>query len=297
MPPLKKFKPVEGNAHALSPHTARRAHGIQDGMYKTMMDGPTLSPEGQISQRAYQNGNTTHAGQPPPGLRSPPGPPAYSNGYTSHTANQNGHRQAPSRSPPLVSNGTHQSSDKIPTTGWSASYSPPQTAQTPPPTKEPSLSQNPYLNSFDRRQRPGSSHSTDNLPSPIKNGPSLSPPQSKALPVFPPTPTTNGVGKSQPPRAHSPVKQQSSPLMPPMQLPSSSPINHPPLHNNAPSSPGLSPTKHSPPRTKSHDIVGTPVLPPVPSLEPSGGQQDFRPPTKTATPERPEGVNGVDVEP
>ncbi|MCJ1430282.1 hypothetical protein MMC29_008199, partial [Sticta canariensis] len=117
MPPLKKFKPVEGNAHALSPRTARRAHGIQDGMYKTMMDGPTLSPEGQISQRAYQNGDTTQAAQPPPGLRSPPGPPAYSNGYTSHTANQNGHRQAPSGSPPLVSNGTHQSNNKIPTTG------------------------------------------------------------------------------------------------------------------------------------------------------------------------------------
>lgn len=294
MPPLKKFKPVEGNAHAQNPFTARRTHGIPAGMHKTMMNGPTLSPEGQISQRAYQNGITAQAGQPPPGLRSPAAPPAYSNGYTSHTANQNGHIQAPSSSPPSVPNGIHQSSNEPPATGWSASYSLPQTAQTPQQPKEPSPFQNPYLNSFDR-QRPGSSHSNHNLPSPIENGPSLSPPQSKALPVFPPTPTTNGVGNSQPPRSRSPVKQQSSPLMPPIQLPSSSPINHPSLQKNAPSS-GLSPTKHSPPRAKSHDVVGTPVLPPVPSLEPSGEQLNFGAPTKTATPERPEVVNGVEAE-
>lgn len=295
MPPLKKFKPVEGNAHASSPLTARRNHGLQDGMHKAMMNGPTLSPEGQISQRAYQNGSATQAEEPPPGLRSPPGPPAYSNGYTSHIANQNGDRQAPPSSPASAPNGVQQSSNKSPTSGWSASYSPPQTAQSSQQPKEPSPSQNPYLNSFDR-QRPGSSKSTHNPPSPIKNGPSLSPPQSKALPVFPPTPTTNGVGTSQPPRSRSPVKQQSSPLVPPMQLPSSSPINHPSLQNNAPSSPGLSPTKQSPPRAKSRDIVGTPVLPPVPSLEPSGGQLDFRAPTKTATPERSEGLNGVGEE-
>lgn len=288
MPPLKKFKPVEGTSN---PFTARRTHGIQDGMHKTMMNGPTLSPEGQILQRAYQNGNRAQAGQPPPGLRSPPGPPAYSNGYTSHTANQNGHHQAPSSSPPSVPNGTHQSGSELPTTGWSASYSPPQTAQTPQQPKELPPFQNPYLNSFERQRR-GSSHSSHNLPSPIENGLSLSPPQNKALPVFPPTPTTNGVGTSQLPRSRSPVKQQSSPLMPPMQLNSSSPINHPSLQKNAPSS-GLSPTKQSPPRAKGHDIAGTPVLPPVPSLEPSGGPHDFRAPTKAATPERPEGMNGV----
>lgn len=290
MPPLKKFKPVEGNAHASNLFPSRRTHGIQDGMHKTMMNGPTLSPEGQISQRAYQNGNMTQAGQAPPGLRSPPGPPAYSNGYTSHTANQNGYREAPSSSSPSVPNGTHQSSNKPPTTGWSASYSPPRSAQTPQQPKETSPSQNPYLNSFDR-QRPGSSHSSHDLPSPIKNHPSLSPPQSKALPVFPPTRTTNGVGTSQPPRSRSPVKQLSSPLMPLMQLPSSSPINHPSLRKNASSSPGLSPTKQSPPRVKSHDMVGTSVLAPAPSLEPSGGQQDLRAPTKTATPERRDGLN------
>lgn len=290
MPPLKKFKPVEGNAHASNSITARRTHGTQDGMHNTMMNGPTLSPEGQILQQAYQNGNTTQAGQPPPGLRSPPGPPAYSNGYTSHTANQNGHFQAPfSSPPPSVANGT----PKAPTAGWSASYIPPQPAQTPQQTKELPPFQNPYLNSFDR-QRPDSSHSAQNLPSPIENLPSLSPPQSKALPVFPPTPTTNGVMASHPPRSRSPVKQQSSPLMLPMQLPSSSPINHPSLQKNTPTSSGLSPTKQSPPpRAKSHDMVGTPALPPVPSLEPSGGQQDLRAPTKTTTPEWQEGINGV----
>lgn len=292
MPPLKKFKPVESNAQASTPFSARRTHGISDGMHNTIMSGPTLSPEGQMPQRAYQNGTTTQAGQPPPGLRSPPGAPAYSNGYTSHHANQSGHRQAPSSSPTLVPNGTHQSNNQPPTTGRSASYLSPGTDQTPQQPKEHSPSQNPYLNSFDR-QRPSSSHLTHNLPSPIKNRPSLSPPQTKALPVFPPTPSTNGAGTSQVRRSLSPVKQQSSPLMPPLQLPSSSPINHPSLQNNARSSPGLSPTKQSPPRTKSHDIIGTPVLPPVPSLEPSGEQQGFRAPTKTATPERLEGPNEV----
>ncbi|MCJ1468697.1 hypothetical protein MMC07_007326 [Pseudocyphellaria aurata] len=289
MPPLKKFKPVEGNVHASNSFTARRTHGIQDGMHNTMMNGPTLSPEGQVLQRANRNGVTTQAGQPPPGLRSPPGRPAYLNGYASHAAKQNGHLEASLSSPPSEANGT----PKAPTAGWSASYVPPQTAQTPQQTKEPPPFQNSYLNSLDR-QRPDSSHSAQNLPSPIENRPSLSPPQSKALPVFPPTPTTNGVTTSHPPRSRSPVKQQSSPLMLPMQLPSSSPINHPPLQKNVPTSSGLSPTKQSPPpRANAHDMVGTPALPPVPSLEPSGGQQDLRPPTKSTTPERQEGINGV----
>lgn len=288
MPPLKKFKPVESHTHSPNPLAPPRPQPVQDGMHKSMMNGPSLSPQGQILPPAHQKGIS--AAQPPPGLRSPPGPPAYSNGYTRDVGHQNGNR-ARSSSPPPVTNGTHQGTDK-PTTGWSATYTSQEPAQTSQRSQPPSP-QNPFHNSFDR-QPPGS-HSTLKILSPIKNRPSLSPPHSirnTVVPTFPPTPTVNGVGTSQHPPAHSPVKQPSPPM--PSVRASSSPTVHPPLQQNAPSSPGFSPTKQSPPRLlKGLDITAAPVLMAVPNLEPSGDQQDFTAPVKAATPERERNMNGV----
>ena len=289
MPPLKKFKPVESHTHSPNPLALPRSQAVQDGMHKTMMNGPTLSPQGQILPLAHQNG--VPAAQPPPGLQSPPGPPAYSNGYTHVVKHQKGN-QARSSSPPPLTNGTPQNIEK-PSTGWSARYSPQEPAQTLQRPQPPSP-QNPFHNSFDR-QPPGS-HLTSKISSPIKNRPSLSPPQSignTAVPTFPPTPIINGVGISQHPPAHSPVKQ-SSPPMPSIRQPSSSPIIHPPLLQNAPSSPGFSPTKKSPPRIlKSLDMTAASVLFSASNLGPSNDQQVFAAPVKAATP-GPEGnTNGV----
>lgn len=287
MPPIKKFKSPVINPHASDPFAP---YVGQDDMHRTMMNGPTLAPPGQVSPMAYQNGHGAQATQPPPGLRSPPPPQVYSNGYINAT-NQNGHVQAHSSSPPQAPNGASPNNNTSPNPGWSARYShnePSNTSQLP---QHSNHCPSPYHNSFDR-QRPGSSHSTHNLSSPMKNHPSLPPTPSNNSPLpplFPPTPPANGIETSpHPPSSYSPVKQQSSPPRPAPKLPSSSPISHPPLHlqQNPPSSPGLSPTKHSPPRapykSTSFDVLDAPLLPPGPSLEPNGGglQQGYDAPVK-----------------
>lgn len=286
MPPLKKFKPVESQAAAPNPLPPPRLQAVQDGMHQTMMNGPTLSPQGQLSPPADRNGFA--AAQPPPGLRSPPGPPAYTNGYAHVVGHPNVHHSQSSSTSPLT-NGNSQSAEK-PKPGWSASYSSYGSVQTPQ-LPQPASSRNPFLNSFERQ--PPVSYSTPNMPSPVKNRFSPSPPpsvRSTVLPSFPPTPTVNGVGTSPHLPAYSPVKQQSPP-MPPVRPHSSSPAIHPPLQQNAPPSPGFSPVKQSPPRV--FQRLDAKVLLPVPNLEPNGDQQNYTAPVKAATPKREGNTNSV----
>ncbi|KAF6221044.1 hypothetical protein HO133_002725 [Letharia lupina] len=313
LPPSKKFKPVvdSNNHHRPNAHNPRAPHNGQNGMHAAVMNGPTLSPQGQLPRQSIYAGNQeesfftrrAYPDAPPPGLRSPPGPPAYANGYNNHVTPHNGYvpQLPPQAFQSLDANGAYQSSHQPHNVGWSARYTPTQQPQHAEAYGPPPPSQNPFTNSFDR-QTPSASHSTHNVPSPDKNGPSLSPPQNSPPLYNPPhhhspqhpTPHTNGASPNQPlpatgPPAFSPTKQQSpAAASKKMQPPSSSPVAHqPPLQSNAPSSPGLSPTKHSPPRAAPGlGVAGTPaVIPPVAQLSPSPMQQSLNAALKSATPE------------
>lgn len=312
LPPSKKFKTVDSNNHhPPSTYHPRAQQNGQNDMHAAVMNGPTLSPQGQLSRQSIYAGNQeesfltrrAYPDAPPPGLRSPPGPPAYANGYNSHVSPQNAYvpQLPPQAFKSPYADGAYQSSHQPHNVGWSARYTPPQQPQQAQAHGPPPPSQNPFNNSFDR-QRPSSSHSTHNVPSPVKNGPSLSPPQHSPplfnTPHHPPpqyqTTHTNGAPPNQPlpatgPPAFSPMKQQSPPAASKMlHAPSSSPVVHqPPLQNNASSPPGLSPTKHSLPRAASgHGVIGTPVvIPPVAQLSPSPMQQSLNAALKSATPE------------
>ena len=310
LPPSKKFKPVDSNNHH-PPHAyhPRAPQNGENGMQAAVMDGPTLSPQGQLPRHSVYAGNQeesfftrrAYPDAPPPGLRSPPGPPTYANGYDSHVFPQNGY--APQLPPQTFqspyANGVRQDGHQPHNVGSSARYTPPQQPQHAQAYAPPPPSQTSFTHSFDR-QRPPSSHSTHNVPSPVKNGPSLSPPQYSPS-LYKPlhdqspqyqTPHTNGASLNQPLPATglpavSPTKQPSPPAASKtMHLPSSSPVAHqPPLQNNAPSSPGFSPTKHSPPRAApNHGVAGTPaVIPPVTQLSPGPMQQSLSAALKSAT--------------
>lgn len=296
MPPLKKFKPVEIHPLAAAPLNPQRPNSSQNGMHQVIMNGPTLSPQGQMQKQ--QGSDTAHT-VPPPGLRSPPGPPEYSNGYTHHVPPRNDYvHQSQFMSPAYQSStGTVNGTGRIKgqfhgNTG--IQYSTQHTPQRP--AYQMQNGQNPYLNTFDRL-RSSFSHDTPNVPSLAKD-PSLasSPPITyQNTPKL--SPYTNGISTTTPnlPAAlPPPVKHQTSPPPPALHASSSSPINHPPLHNNAPSSPGFSPTKQSPPRPPSSLGAGAAaVLPPMANLLPSPKQQDPQHPIKPLNLEKPVAtVNG-----
>ena len=286
LPPLKKFKPVEVHPPPPKPYFPGQIHTGQNGMHKVFMTGPALSSQGQI-QRPTQPGRQESQATVSPGLGSPPALPAYTNGYHSlpKAPPSNQAALSPVNGMPSI-NSTHT------TSGWSERYTPAHTPRTYHQSS-PS-SQNPFHNSFDR-QRPGSSHSSHNAASPIKNRSTTSslPKNHNPTPAF--SPYTNGISShpnlpaAQPP----PVKHQTSPPPPPNLPPSSSPTNYPSLQNTTPSSPGFSPTKQSPPqRLSSHHVATTPVLPPVAALMPSPEQPHHHGPMKRTTPELPKIVNG-----
>lgn len=316
LPPTKMFKPADSSRQASNtylPQLPRSGQNAQNGMHATVMNGPTLSPQGQVPRAVYSGNQEDsffsrrqypNAPQPPPGLQSPRGPPIHANGYPHHTqhTNSNGlnnayvpqlpHQafQSPQSYPsPYAANGSY-GSHQPQNVGWSARYTPPHQAHPQRAYGPPPPSQNPFVNSFDR-QRPSSSHSPNNVSSPVKKGPSLSPPQHSLAahsstyqtPHVNQTPYANGNSPHQPlpptgPPAYSPVKHPSPPSVAPpaKHSPSSSPIAHQPhLQNNAPASPGLSPTKHSPAHQpqSAHGMASTPaVLPPAPQLLPSPRQ-------------------------
>ncbi|KAI4192694.1 MAG: hypothetical protein LQ348_003065 [Seirophora lacunosa] len=291
MPPLKKFKPVEVHPSAAVPPNTEHPYASQNGMHQAFMNGPTLSPQGQMPNNQGSNPAQTML---PPGLRSPPGPPAYSNGYTHSVPPRSGSPYQHMNGTPAYRSDPHQVNGASHSSGGTSGHHSQQTPQRP--TFQPSTAVNPYLNTFDR-VRPGSSQGS-NLVTPSHQDVSISssPPMNQYnTPKL--SPYTDGISTSTPmlPAAvPAPVKQQTSPPPSTLRPPSSSPINHPPLHNNAPSSPGFSPTKQSPPRPPPSLGAGaTPVLPPVANLAPSPKQQDLHPPIKPLNLARPTAaVNG-----
>ncbi|KAL8929910.1 MAG: hypothetical protein Q9208_001054 [Pyrenodesmia sp. 3 TL-2023] len=290
MPPLKKFKPVEIQARPPAPLRPGNPLADQNGMHQAIMNGPTLSPEGQM-----YNQHSLHSAQafPPPGLRSPPVSPVHTNGYTNLAAPRTGSsHQAQAQgsvynSGPQLVNGTGQINGHY-TGHHAAQHSQQQTPQRP--YYQTPNGQNPYMNTF-QRVRPGSSQEPNSLPPPAADPFTSSSPPINVHNTPKLSPYTNGISASTPilPAAlPPPVKQPTSSPPAAFHAPSSSPINHPPLHNHAPSSPGFSPTKQSPPRPPpSLGLGAAPVLPPVANLVPSPKQQDPHPPIKPLTLEKP----------
>ncbi|KAL8907076.1 MAG: hypothetical protein Q9207_001617 [Kuettlingeria erythrocarpa] len=282
MPPLKKFKPVEIQALPAAPLQPENPSGDQNGMHQAVMNGPTFSSQGQVQKQ-----HSSHSARPlPPPGRSPPASTAYSNGYATYAAlGPNSSHQAQTQGPVYhpghqLVNGANQTNGH--NIGHpSAPYSP---QQTPPRGHYQTLNgQNPYMNTF-QRVRPGSTQGPNSVPPPAADPfTSSSPPvHDHNTPKL--SPYVEGISTSTPilPAAlPPPVKQQPSSPPAPFHAPSSSPINHPALHNNAPSSPGFSPTKQTPPRPPpSLGLGAAPVFPPVANLAPSPKQLDRRPPIK-----------------
>ncbi|KAL8831044.1 MAG: hypothetical protein Q9191_001090 [Dirinaria sp. TL-2023a] len=297
LPPMKKFKPASEAKPHITPGARTYSNGLyggQNGMHQSMMSGPTLSPQGQPPQPPDQASNNGQATSPPPGLRSPPGPPAHANGYTHHVNYQNGYTPRPhytfENTHPSTSSGKGQT-HKSPNTAWSATYQPAQHTHTPQQATPVPPSANPFHNSFDR-QRPTSSGS------PVMNGPTLSPAPSAYSPAtngYHQNANTNGLPSqtySLPPPLPPPVKHQSSPPAPaPQQLPSSSPAMGPNLQRRAPPSPGLSPTKHPSPKPAAFDSNSVDATPsPMTGLK-AQQQNQYSPssvdPMKQSSPPRP----------
>lgn len=288
MPPMKKFRYSKPKNPSLNPFAPERQ--VTHIMDKVVLNGLELSQE-HVSL-PHANGGSN--GQSAAGTGSP-GPAAYSNGDANHAQKEPRYpSQSSSQSPDPPSSTINGTNEKPPNVGWSARYSFHQTSQ-PSQQTQYSQSQDPFLNSVDR-QRPQSSHSIDKIPSPIKNRLSLSPPQTNRNGFFAQTPTNGTLSHhlsstAQSP-AFSPVKNQPSSPMSSFQPLSSSPINHPPLQPNLPSSPGFSPTKQSPPRSSKKDKAATPILPPVEALSPSPRVQNLQAPVKGSVMGQPGLVNG-----
>jgi len=281
-PSPKRLKHVEITV-GVSPMNQLRSqssHG-HGNLLDKIMNGPALSPEGQSPMPSRgQDGDVSSPTQPPPGLVSPPESRIKSNGYL-HCDQ----RPSSSHSTAETRNGL------LPGPAWPAGSSTPQnpldSMANTPRTSFAYPQQNPFLNSFDR-QRPLSSHSNYSnhshysVPSPTKSRPSMSPSQASHAVGPLAFPQPNG-GFAPPPQIHSngfsPMKHSSPPLG--ALSSSSSPVSKSPLPAAAS---GISPTKHSPPRPNTHhSIAVTPVVPPVTSLSPSPGPQDYTPPTKMLT--------------
>ncbi len=281
-PSPKRLKHVEipVGVSPINQHSSQSSDGHGSLLHR-IMNGPTLSPDGQSPMPSRgQNGDVSSPTQPPPGLASPPESRIKSNGYVHHDQR------------PSSSHFTAENRNGVPPgPAWLAGSSPPQnpldSMANTPRTSFAYPQQNPFLNSFDR-QRPLSSHSNysnhsnHSVPSPTKSRPSLS--SSQASHAVGPLafPQPNG-GFAPPPQIHSngfsPIKH-SSPSLGALS-PSSGPVSKSPLPAAAS---GISPTKHSPPRPGTqHSVAGTPVVPPVTGLSPSPGPQDYTPPIKMLT--------------
>ena len=279
---MKKFKHVEANGVHSTPQSThfgpRQLHIGQSSLHDRIMNGPTLSPQGQVNVLNGQTSNGLLPTSPPPGLRSPPGPPAYANGYTHHVSHQNGYAphtyiEAPTT---LIDNDDRARNSPLNTT-WSATYQSRQSANTPQQAQPVPPSANPFHNSFGR-------HLPNSVLSPLANGPALPSARQTYTPASGSNlhlPTTNGLPSqtySLPPPLPPPVKHQSPPPAPtPKHILSSSPITGPNLEPQVPPSPGFSPTKRAspraaPPGNTTADSAMSPILqqaPRSPGLSPA----------------------------
>ena len=287
LPQMKKFKHVEINhtqsAHRPSSFGPGQPQFGQMGMHDSIMNGPTLSPQGQVPVATSRPSNGQLANSPPPGLRSPPGPPAYTNGYTHHVSPQNGYlpRGYTYNSAPLL-DGNSKVHEEPPNAAWSATYQAQRPADTPQQAQPVPPSANPFHNHSNLSQL-HTSHP------PLANSPALSPPQHTYSPdgSHPYLSNANGLPSqtySLPPPLPPPVKRQSSPLSPDTyHIPSSSPTTGPNLKYQAPPSPGFSPTKHvSPHQTPIGNTDGPRV--PSPMLQRQASQSPSLSPVKHSSP-------------
>ena len=253
-------------------------------MHQSLMNGPTLSPEGQLTHTQDVNGST----HPPPGLLSPTRAGTYTNGYHQNDPSQ-GPYHSQKYSPPSK-NGS-AGSPKV-TNGYGA-YQKANNAQAA--HGQGHLAQpsgGPFHNSFER-QRPLSSHSMKNVQSPTKNRPSVSPAQGLNFhSSSPETPHANGTTPHRSAAATHPSTyssfQTDLPSTPAAFIgASSSPVIPPPSNQPQYFLAGLSPSKRSPPRpSPSCSVSGTPVVPPTAQLFPSPQMQNLHAPVKGLTPEQ-----------
>lgn len=300
LPPMKKFKPYYAPTTSNRVNTSNGNQPINsNGMHQSIMSGPTLAPYGQMT--GIHGVNAGH--QPPPGLASPSYANTSANEYYQHPqANQKVHLSQPhSLADPFQEVPGSASSFS---NGYGAHHPSHGTQANNHQTHSTHSSQNPFYNSF-HSQRPVSSHSTQGMPSPMKNGPSMSPTQgdmnggSLAYPPPSGSPNTNGLSPYRSSAATHPMGyagQTSSHNTTPARSfgPSSSPIIPPPSIQSQGSSAGISPLKHSPPRTaSSYGVSGTPVMPPAAHLFPSPQvQQNLHAPVKGMNPEQTKMANG-----
>ena len=241
---MKKFKSV---LHQTPQQTGSLMN--RNAMHQLLMNGPTLSPQGQVPSSE----TNSHR---PPGLASPPRPAAHANGYNS---------QVPSLDGSPYTNG----------------YSALNRTPTMPPVGNFQYGPNPFHNTFNNH-RPSSSSSLKPTPSPVKARFSL-PAEQGTTDVNHHLPRTPAASFEQPsqktPQARSPsgsLFQASSPHMAP-----------PTPDPRAPRS-GLSPLKNnSPPRPpSSSSFMGTPAVPPAARLSPPPQLQNLHVPVKSMTPEQ-----------
>ncbi|CAF9910533.1 MAG: hypothetical protein HETSPECPRED_010091 [Heterodermia speciosa] len=265
LPPMKKFKHVEVNGVHSTPQSTHLSSGQphigQNRLHDRIMNGPTLSPQGQVNVLNGQTSNGLVSASPPPGLRSPPGPPAYSNGYTHHVSSQNGY--APHTYSEAPTNDVRAQNSPQNTT-WSATYQSRQSANTPQQAQPVPPSANPFHNSFGH-------HLPNSVLSPLAGGPASSHARQTYTPANASNlhlPTINGLPSqtySLPPPLPPPVKHQSPPPAPIQKhILSSSPTAGPNLEPQVPPSPGFSPTKRESPRAVPPEKTTTdPALSPI----------------------------------
>lgn len=294
LPAMKKFKPyhgpsnTNGTANTIPPISAQ-----PNEMHRAFMNGPTLSPQGQLPP--IQGANGCHV--PPPGLASPTRPTAHLH------SNKIGQSPSSTQSHSTIASATNQtvhgSAVTTPSNGYPVYQSPHGPLSSPKEPFQPQGLQDPFHNSFNH-QHPVTSHNNDVSP-PFKNRPSMSPTQGNpdvGLLAFPPSakPTfdQNGLPPYRSAAATHPSAYSGNhhlpPFSPPTLFPPSSSLSNPSANQQPPVTlSGLSPSKHSPPRPPSN---GTPFLPPVAHLFPSPQVQNLHAPTKSMTPERPQAEHG-----
>ena len=182
---------------AKHPSHPQPAHKEQKAMHASVINGPTLSPQSQLSQKSFLPGHQPYSvAQTPSEPQFPPSAPAHTNGYNHHHPTYpNGYgSQAPNQSfqpPPFMSNGYRQGNQNLqqgsyqapqakyhsqpldhyqPSAntyrsqqhpGWSARYVPPspiqRNAQSHSPHGPPPADQNPFANTLNDH-RSSSSH-------------------------------------------------------------------------------------------------------------------------------------------
>ena len=289
LPPMKKFKHVGIPPSAMHANSANGSSSTAAtvtsnnqlrSMQQSLMNGPTLSPQGQVPRPSYARPGSS----PPPGLASPPQPAAaylngspkprsISNGYKTqlHRPSMNGHQN------PLGTFEAHANNN------YSATYKAANGGHT------------------------NGSHAYE-----VGNGTARSPRQDQPvqppLPPYQPTPKLAASTPSafRPPSATPnyndkiPTKQASTFSSPSSHhgfptpngalLPSSSPVIPQPKVNDYG---GISPVKGaSPPREAGYDGVALGmdtarnVMQPVEHLEPIPRPRNDMPPVKGVTPER-----------